>query len=51
MVKVIIDFNKTLGVEPMDVAEHLKTLPKPQDMANLRARTDCVLKENGELKV
>ena len=25
-------------------------LPKPQDLADLQAKVDCLLKENGELK-
>ena len=30
--------------------EHIQALPKPQDLTNLQARVDCLLKENGELK-
>ena len=42
--------NKTLGVEPCIASEHMKTLSKLQDMADLQARVDCLLKENGKLK-
>ena len=38
-----------LDSEPSDVLDHIKTLPKPQDLANLQARMDCLLRENGEL--
>ena len=30
--------------------DHIRVLPKPQDLADLQARVDCLLKENGELK-
>ena len=30
--------------------DHIRALPKPQDLADLQARVDCLLKENGELK-
>ena len=31
--------------------DHIRTLPKPgQDLADLQAKVDCLLKENGELK-
>ena len=30
--------------------DHIKALPKPQDLSDLQARMDCLLRENGELK-
>ena len=30
--------------------DHIRVLSKPQDLADLQARVDCLLKENGELK-
>ena len=30
--------------------DHIKALPKPQDLSDLQAWLDCLLKENGELK-
>ena len=30
--------------------DHIKALPKPQDLLDLQAQVDCLLKENGELK-
>ena len=40
-----------LDVEPQHILEHLHTLPKTQDLTDLQARVDCLLKENGELKI
>ena len=42
--------NLHLDVELRHLLEHIQTLPKPQDLTNLQARVDCLLKENGELK-
>ena len=39
-----------LDAEPADVLDRIKALPKPQDLSNLQARVDCLLKENGELR-
>ena len=50
MEKVIINISRTLGVKAMDMAKHIQTLPKPQNVANLQAWIDYLLKENGELK-
>ena len=30
--------------------DHIKALPKPQDLSDLQARVDCFLRENGELR-
>ena len=42
--------NAKLGVEPRQMLEHIKALPKAQEMKDLRARIDCLLKKNTELK-
>ena len=39
-----------LDVEPVDILDHIKALPKPQDLSDLQARVDCLLRENEELK-
>ena len=39
-----------LDVEPRDVLDHIWALSKPEDLSDLQARIDCLLKENGELK-
>ena len=31
--------------------EHIKAFPKAREMEDLRARIDCLLKENAELKI
>ena len=43
--------SRYLDVEPRDILDHIKALLKPQDLSDLQARVDCLLKENGELKV
>ena len=35
---------------PLKVLDAVKQLPKAQDVADLQARMDCLLKENGELR-
>ena len=39
-----------LDMEPRHLLEHIQTLPKPQDLTDLQARVDCLLKENRELR-
>ena len=41
---------KELKVVPLYTLDYIKKLPKVQDMADLQARVDCLLKENGELR-
>ena len=36
--------------EPADVMDRIKALPKPEDLTDLQARMDCLLKENVELR-
>ena len=38
-----------LDVEPRHILEHLQTMSKTQDLTDLQARVDCLLKKNGEL--
>ena len=37
-------------MKPRHLLEHIQALPKPQDLTDLQARVDCLLKEYGELK-
>ena len=37
-------------MEPIDALDRIKALPKPQDLSDLQAQVDCLLRENGELK-
>ena len=46
----LVSINKELKIKPLEAPPHIWALPKAKDMANLRARVDCLLKENGELK-
>ena len=39
-----------LKVEPLKALEEIRRLPKAQDMADLQARVDYLLRENRELK-
>ena len=50
MERIIIGISRTLGVDATDLAEHIRTLLKPHDVADLQAQIDCLLKENRELK-
>ena len=47
---ILNSISRYLDVEPRDMLDHIKALPKPQDLSDLQARVDCLLKENGELK-
>ena len=48
--KLLISISRYLDVEPDDMLDHIKALPKPQDLSDLQARVDCLFRENGELK-
>ena len=39
-----------LDSEPADVLDQIKALPKPEDLTDLQAQMDCLLRENGELR-
>ena len=47
---VLQEISKELKVEPHGALECVKKLSKVQDMEDLQARVDCLLKENGKLK-
>ena len=51
MEKLLNSISRYLDVEPQDMLDHIKALPKPQDLSDLQAQVDCLLRENGELKV
>ena len=50
MEKLINSISRYLDAEPDDMLDRIKACPTPQDVSNLQARMDCLLKENGELK-
>ena len=50
MKRFIEAISSHLDVEPADALDRIKALPKPQDLLDLQARVDFLLKENGELK-
>ena len=50
MEQALEEISSELGVEPRQVVEHIKALPKAREMEDLRARIDCLFKENAELK-
>ena len=50
MKKLINSISRYLDTEPDDMLDRIKVLPKPQDLSDLQARIDCLLKENGELR-
>ena len=51
MERFIEAISSYLDSKPVDVLDRIKALPKPQDLADLQARMDCLLRENGELRV
>ena len=50
MEKLLNSISWYLDAEPRDILDHIKALPKPQDLSDLQAWVDCLLRENGELK-
>ena len=50
MERFIEAISSYLDSEPADVLDRIKALPKPQDLTDLQARMDCLLRENGELR-
>ena len=50
MEKLLNSISRYLDVELRDMLGHIKTLPKPEDLSDLQARVDCLLRRNGELK-
>ena len=50
MERFIEDISNYMDSEPADVMDWIKALPKPEDLTDLQARMDCLLKENVELR-
>ena len=50
MERFIEAISSYLDLEPADVLDWIKALPEPQDLTDLQARMDCLLRENGELR-
>ena len=50
MEQALEEISSELGVEPRQVVGHIKALSKAREMEDLRARIDCLLKENAKLK-
>ena len=48
--RILESISLYLDVEPRFLLDHIRALPKPQDLVDLQARVDYLLKENGELK-
>ena len=48
--EALVDISKTFKVPPLAATNHIKTLPKKQEMKDLQAQINCLVKENGELK-
>ena len=50
MERFIEAISSYLDSEPDDVLDRIKAIPKPQDLTDLQARMDCLLRENQELR-
>ena len=50
MERFIEEISNFFDAEPAKVMDRIKTLPKPEDLTDLQARMDCLLKENVELR-
>ena len=50
MERFIEEINNFFDAEPAEVMDRIRTLPKPEDLTDLQARMDCLLKENVELR-
>ena len=50
MERFIEDISNYMDSEPAEVMDWIKALPKPEDLTDLQARMDCLLKENVELR-
>ena len=51
MESFIKEISTYMDSESADVMARIKALPKPEDLTDLQARLDCLLKENMELRV
>ena len=50
MESFIEEVSTYLDVDPVDVLDRIKDLPKLEDLTDLQARMDCLLKENVDLR-
>ena len=50
MERFIEDISNYMDSEPADVMDRIKALPKPEDLTDLQAWMECLLKENVELR-
>ena len=50
MERFIEEISNFFDVEPAEIMDRIRTLPKPKDLTDLQARMDCLLKENVELR-
>ena len=50
MERTLEELGEELNVELPQLVEHVKKLPKAQELEDLQAKTNCLLKENNEFK-
>ena len=50
MERFIEEISNFFDAEPAEVMDQIRALPKPEDLTDLQARMDCLLKENAELR-
>ena len=50
MESFIEEISTYMDSEPAEVMDRIRDLPKPEDLTNLQAQMDCLLKENVELR-
>ena len=50
MERFIEEISNFFDAEPAEVMDRIRALPKPEDLTDLQARMDCLLKENVELR-
>ena len=50
MENLLNSISRYLDMVPRDMLDHIKALPKPQNLSDLQAQVDCLLRKNVELK-
>ena len=50
MESFIEEISNYMDSEPTEIMNRIRDLPKPEDLTDLQARMDCLLKENVELR-
>ena len=50
MEQMLEELREELNVELLELVEHVRKLPKVEELAELQARTNCLLQKNSELK-